>query len=52
MLVVNSEDLIASEEYLSLCTKYHINQCRYKRVQRYLETFGTNECRNGCLPCC
>jgi hypothetical protein len=36
--MVNSEELIGTAEYLTLQTRCHTNQCRYKRVRLYFRT--------------
>jgi hypothetical protein len=35
--VVNSEELIATTEYLTLYTECRINRCRYNRVRLYID---------------
>ena len=36
--MVNSEELIGTTEYPTLCTRFRINRCRYNRVRLYIVT--------------
>ena len=36
-VMVNTEELIDTTEYLTLYTRYRINWCRYNRVRLYLQ---------------
>jgi hypothetical protein len=40
-VMVDSEELIGTTEYLTLCTRCRLNRCRYNRVRLYI-TFPLN----------
>jgi hypothetical protein len=38
-IMVNSEELIGTAEYLTLQTRCRINRCHYKRVLPYIKSY-------------
>jgi hypothetical protein len=35
-VMVNSDKLIGTTEHMTLYARFHINQCRYNRIQLYM----------------